>query len=328
MGARVVIGLSSWSDAGFVADWYPPGMPARERLAWYAERFEAVELNSSFYALPDRLAVQRWVEVTPKRFTFDIKLHRLHSRHAAPLESLPPDLRAGVAVVGRGRVALTAELEQAMLERLREELDPLERAGKLHGFLLQLSPAFAPERHELSELEPVVSGLAPYPVAVELRHRAWVEDRRREQTLDALTGLGAGFVCVDAPDGDQVTIMPALDAVTHPKLAYLRLHGRNLEGYVQGQSVAERFGWVYSDEELGEVSRRVSRLAEDAQEVRVMFNNNRSNDAPVAARRMREIFGQDPGPEPLRELAAARGGGGRSGRGRGSRPPAGQGRLL
>ena len=299
--ARVVIGLSSWADAGFVADWYPPKMPAGERLPWYAERFEAVELNSSFYAIPDRTAVQRWVDVTPDGFSFDVKLHRLLSRHAAPLDSLPPDLRDGVRVTERGRVELTDELELAIVSRVREELEPLDRAGKLHGFLLQLSPAFAPGRSELSELEPIVSGLAPYPVAVELRHRGWVESvQRRERTLDSLGELGAPFVCVDAPAGDQVTVMPALDAVTDPRLAYMRLHGRNLDGYLHGSTVAERFGWVYSDAELGEVRRRVEGLAEDAGEVRVMFNNNRSNDAPVAARRMRELFGQDPGPEPLR----------------------------
>jgi uncharacterized protein YecE (DUF72 family) len=210
-----------------------------------------------------------------------------------------------VRVNERGRVELTADLQRAMLLRLREELAPLERADKLHGFLLQLSPAFTPE-HELAELEPIVDALAPFPLAVELRHRAWMGDRNRERTLEGLSELGAALVSVDAPAGDHVTLMPALDAVTLPRLAYVRLHGRNLDGYLHGRSVAERFGWVYSDEELAEVRERVQTLAEEAAEVRVMFNNNRSNDAPVAARRMREIFGQDPGPPPEREPAAER----------------------
>jgi uncharacterized protein YecE (DUF72 family) len=89
MPGRIVIGTSSWADPGFVRDWYPQGMLARERLPWYAQRFEAVELNSSFYAVPERSTVQRWVEVTPDSFTFDVKLHRLLSRHSAGLDSLP-----------------------------------------------------------------------------------------------------------------------------------------------------------------------------------------------------------------------------------------------
>jgi uncharacterized protein YecE (DUF72 family) len=92
--------------------------------------------------------------------------------------------------------------------------------------------------------------------------------------------------------------MPDVDAVTNPRLAYLRLHGRNAEGYLKGKSVAERFGWDYSDEELREVGRRVEGMAEDADSVHVMFNNNRGADAPTSARRFRTLMGQDAGPPP------------------------------
>src|SRR5437763_10407905 len=104
MSGTILIGTSSWSDPGFVKAWYPTGMRARDRLAWYAERFDAVEVNSSFYAVPDRSSVRRWVEVTPDAFAFDVKLHRLLSRHAAPLDSLPPELRDQARTNERGRV--------------------------------------------------------------------------------------------------------------------------------------------------------------------------------------------------------------------------------
>ena len=71
MAGRILIGTSSWADPGFVEEWYPPGMQARERLPWYAERFEAVEVNSSFYAIPEQGTVARWAEVTPAGFVFD-----------------------------------------------------------------------------------------------------------------------------------------------------------------------------------------------------------------------------------------------------------------
>ncbi|MDP8943987.1 MAG: DUF72 domain-containing protein [Actinomycetota bacterium] len=299
MAGRIVIGTSSWADPGFVEDWYPPDLPARDRLAWYAERFEGVEVNSTFYAIPSRSTAERWAQVTPSGFSFDVKLHRLLSRHAAPLDSLPPDLRAEAGTTARGRVKLTAELEAEMAGRLLAEVAPLADAGKLRSFLLQLTPAFAPDRHRLEELGPLIDRLAPHPVAVELRHRGWVREKRIERTLAFLSEREAVFVCVDAPPGDHVPIMPPIDAVTTDRLAYLRAHGRNTEGYLKGRTVAERFGWVYSDEELGEISERVDRLAEEAGEVRVMFNNNRSDDAPTAARRLRELEGQDPGPPPV-----------------------------
>src|SRR3989442_1209706 len=126
MAGRILIGTSSWADAGFVEEWYPPGMPARDRLPWYAQRFELVELNSSFYAVPDSSTVARWVRATPPGFAFDVKLHRLLSRHAAPLDSLPPDMRDGAETNERGHVRLTPELELAMAERTIEAITPLE----------------------------------------------------------------------------------------------------------------------------------------------------------------------------------------------------------
>jgi uncharacterized protein YecE (DUF72 family) len=95
MEENIRVGTSSWADPGFVEEWYPPGLPAAARLPYYAERFEAVEVNATFYAVPAARTVARWAEVTPDGFSFDVKLHRLLSRHAADLRSLPPALREG-----------------------------------------------------------------------------------------------------------------------------------------------------------------------------------------------------------------------------------------
>jgi uncharacterized protein YecE (DUF72 family) len=297
-GERILVGTSSWSDPGFVEEWYPDGLPARERLPWYANRFQAVEVNSTFYAVPDRSTVRRWVEATPAEFTFDVKVHRALSRHAAEPKSLPKDLREQAQTNERGRVVLTQELERALAGRLVEELEPLAESGKLGAFLVQLTPAFSPDRHELEELDGLVEALGSRPVAVELRHRGWVREKRVEATLGWYSEREVAYVCVDAPPEEHVPIMPAIDAVTRDDLAYLRAHGRNTEGYMKGRTVAERFAWRYSDEELEEIGGRARALAEQASEVHVLFNNNRGDDAPTAARRFRALLGQDPGPPP------------------------------
>jgi uncharacterized protein YecE (DUF72 family) len=297
MSGRILIGTSSWADPGFVKEWYPSKLPAKDRLPWYAERFQAVELNSSFYAVPDRSTVHKWVDQTPDDFVFDVKAHRALSRHAAPLDSLPEDLRDGAETTDRGRVRLTAELESALAKRLVEETAPLAEAGKLGAYLVQLTPAFAPRRHELEELDPLVEALSPHRLAIELRHRGWVREKRRERTLGWFSERGVAFVCVDAPPGDEIPIMPSLDAVTNDDIAYFRAHGRNTEGYLKGKSVAERFAWRYSDEELEEIGARVGSLAEQAGEVHVAFNNNRGDDAPTAAQRFRALLGQAPASE-------------------------------
>ena len=301
MPGRILVGTSSWADPGFVKEWYPPKLAARERLPWYAQRFRYVELNSSFYAVPDRNTVHKWVKETPDDFVFDVKAHRLLSRHAAPVESLPPELREDARTTGRGRVQLTADLETALAERLVEETAPLAEAGKLGSYLVQLTPAFSP-RHSLEELDNLIDALQPHRVAVELRNRNWVSDKRREETLRWFADRDVVFVDVDAPPDDHFSVMPSdIDAVTSDSLAYLRLHGRNTDGYLKGKSVAERFGWRYDDKELEEVAERVQGLAEQAAEVHVAFNNNRGDDAPTAAQRFRSLLGQAPaGEEQLR----------------------------
>src|SRR5215210_5381465 len=250
MAGRIVIGTSSWADPGFVEEWYPPDLAARDRLRWYAERFEAVEVNSTFYAVPSARTVARWAAETPDDFTFDVKLHRLLSRHAADLRSLPPSLRDRASANARGRVELTAGLEAALADEIVAAVAPL--GDKLATFLLQLSPSFEPRRNQLGELAGLVARLnETAPVAVELRNRFWLTERRREETLRWFEDHDAAFVCVDMPEGSNApTLMPSLDAATRRDVAYLRAHGRNLQGYLRGRTVAERFAHRYEDDEL------------------------------------------------------------------------------
>ena len=150
-----------------------------------------------------------------------------------------------------------------------------------------------------------MDAVRPHRLAIELRNRRWVDEERAHETLGWFSEHDVAFVCVDAPPGDATPIMPPIDAVTRDDLAYVRIHGRNVDGYLHGQSVAERFGWIYGDEELEEVASRARGLAEQADEVHVFFNNNRDDDAPTAARRFRSLLGQDPGPPPRRTSSSS-----------------------
>src|SRR5690349_10602726 len=182
--SKILVGTASWSDPGFVERWYPPRLPASERLPWYAEHFGMVEVNSSFYALPDARLVRRWCEATPDGFVFNLKVHRLLSRHAAALKSLPPLLQRIAQAKTNGQVTLTSELEDALLEELLHATEPLRAAKKFGAFLLQLSPAFSPRKSKLSELERLIARLAPAGLAVELRNRNWVEGDELGCTLE------------------------------------------------------------------------------------------------------------------------------------------------
>ena len=285
------IGTSSWADPEFVRDWYPPKLPAAARLGWYAEHFDYVEVNSTFYAIPLRKVVERWNSETPARFLFDVKLHGLLSRHVVKLMSLPPDIRRFARSNPGGNLLVTPELERVVTERILEEIEPLSSAGKLGAFLLQLSPSFSPRKHKLDELDHLASLLRDWRLAIELRNRNWLTDAHRDATLQFFRSRQLTLVLVDAPQSEHFTVMQTENQITNPKLAYLRLHGRNARAYISGRSVAERFNYDYSDEEIAEVAGRVRELADDNEDVHVAFNNNHSLYAPKAALRLRSVLG-------------------------------------
>ncbi len=188
-------------------------------------------------------------------------------------------------------------------EEILAAIEPLEQAGRLSSLLLQLSPAFAPGRHTLEEIDPVLSAFHGRRVAVEVRHRGWVEGPQLDDTMAFLQSRGAAFLATENPTTDDDRTPTPVYAVTTPAISYLRLHGRNAEGYLHGTTVAERFDHRYSDAELGEITARAKRLAESAQEVRVAFNTNRGDLAPRAAARMRVLLGQRESEPPGEQLA-------------------------
>ena len=290
---QILVGTASWSDPGFVERWYPKGVPAADRLAWYADHFEMVEVNSTFYSVRDPRMVERWIRSTPNEFTFDVKLHQLLSRHSTTAKFLPPALQKRVEVDGKGRVKLTPEIESAVVKEFLRAISMLRDSGKLGALLLQLSPSFSPRKHELDELRPLLEQLSDYDVAVEFRNRNWAEGERLEQMLGFLRAHSAAYVAVDAPAVNHFMVMPHdLDATTTDELAYLRLHGRDAKAYTTGKTVASRFDYDYNDEEIAEVAERARKLARQAKRVHVIFNNNNLDYAPHAALRTRAALGQ------------------------------------
>jgi len=268
-------------------------MPASERLQWYAQHFDLVEVNSTFYSVPEPRMVERWCAATPNDFTFDVKLPQLFSFHSTPAKLLPPDLQRRAETDARGRVKSTPALQEALLKIFLRATSIFQDAGKLGVFLLQLSPTFSPRKHDLAEIDPLIEMLSGYELAIELRNRNWVIGDQLQATMDFLQKHHATFVNVDAPDSNQFMVMPSeVDGVTDSNLAYLRLHGRNAKGYITGKTVAARFDYDYSEEEIEEVARRSSRLAREAKELHVIFNNNNLDYAPRAALRLRKALGQ------------------------------------
>jgi uncharacterized protein YecE (DUF72 family) len=290
---KILVGTASWSDPGFIERWYPKKMPAGERLSWYAEHFDLVEVNSTFYSAPEPRMVERWCAATPNDFTFDVKLHQLFSFHSTPAKLLPPDLQRRAETDARGNVKSTPDLHEALLKTFLCPMSMIRKAGKLGVLLLQLSPAFSPRKHQLSELKPLIEMLGDYDLAIEFRNRNWAVGDQLESTMNFVREHGAIFVNIDAPASDHFTVMPSnVDEATSPNVAYLRLHGRNAKAYITGKTVAARFDYDYDDREIAEVAERSKKLAREARELHVIFNNNNLDYAPRAALRLRKALGQ------------------------------------
>jgi len=292
-GGKILVGTASWSDPGFVERWYPKKMPAGERLSWYAQHFEMVEVNSTFYSVPEPRMIERWCAATPDEFTFDVKFHQLFSFHSTPAKLLPPDLQRRAETDSKGNAKSTPDLQEALLKDFLRSMSIFADAGKLGVLLLQLSPAFSPRKHELGELESLIDMLGDYELAIEFRNRNWAIEDQLESTIDFMRKHHSAFVNVDAPVSDHFMVMPSdVDEVTNSNVAYLRLHGRNAKAYITGKSVAARFDYDYSENEIAEVAQRSRKLAREARELHVIFNNNNLDYAPRAALRLRKALGQ------------------------------------
>jgi uncharacterized protein YecE (DUF72 family) len=267
VAATIRIGTCSWADEGLVKNWYPRGVSSpAARLAYYAERFDTVEVDSPFYRLPSPETAAKWAERTPDGFVWHAKASKGMTGHEE------------------------ADRETAFRE-FRESLTPLEASGKLRSVLLQYHPRVKKSREALDELAAVRPLLDPLVPLIEFRHRSWMEEDERADTLSFLERHGLAYVSVDSPRTRASNVMPRIAAATHP-VAYVRFHGRNWKTWnIRGATTsAERFDHMYTAEELAEWVEPLSGLAEQAEQVYALMNNNRADYAPRSARILRDLL--------------------------------------
>jgi uncharacterized protein YecE (DUF72 family) len=291
----VRIGTCSWADDALVKHWYPKGVTAKERLAWYAEHFSTVEVDSTFYRVPDEAMVQGWADRTPDGFVMHVKAFGLMTRHPVRLEQLPPDLREGMPLDHRGRVDRPPrELRALVFRAFLEALEPLRRSRKLGGILFQLPPYVVPKPASFDYLEWAREQMGGDEMLVEFRHRDWFAEEHRAEVLGWLEQRQMSYVTVDAPRLDGGNVPRTVVAVTGPT-AYVRFHGRNAATWnKRGGGAAERFDYVYGPEELEEWVEPLRELGAKAQRAYAFFNNNNQTNgvaqAPSGAQLLRRLL--------------------------------------
>jgi len=274
--AELRIGTCSWADEALSKHWYPRGLAAGERLPYYAEHFDTVEVDSTYYRIPEEPMVERWAKRTPNGFVMHVKAFGLMTRHPVKLESLPPDLREEAPTDDKGRVERPSrEFRGEVFRRFLEALEPLRSAGKLGGILFQFPSYVVYKDRSLEYLQWAREQLGDDEMLVEFRHVSWLDDEHRDGTLRFLEELHATHVIVDAPriEGAK-NVAPTVLALTSPTV-YVRFHGRNAETWnKRGGSASERFDYLYSEDELREWVGPLRELAEQAEQAYAFFNNN------------------------------------------------------
>jgi len=280
--SNILVGTASWADKSLVDSrlFYPKdAKTAESRLRYYATRFPLVEVDSSYYAMPAPQVAQLWAERTPQRFVFDVKAFRLFTHHQTPTQALPADVREALGAVAEKRNVyyqdFPPELMDEMWRRFRLALEPLRQAGKLGAVLFQFPPWFFYRRSNLQHIAHCAQVLAGYQLAVEFRNRTWFDDKHRADVLAFEREQRVTHVVVDEPQGFSSSV-PALWEVTCPALAIFRLHGRNAKTWEKKglATSSERFDYEYQEKELRELVAPVHRLAQPAEQVHVVFNNN------------------------------------------------------
>ena len=295
MGA-ILVGTASWTDKTLIASgWYPPEADTPEkRLRYYARQFPLVEVDATYYALPAEQTARAWAERTPDGFTFNIKAFSLFTQHPTPVRALPADLREAAGQAGKDRVYLKdvdpALTDQAW-DRFLAALEPLRAAGppgagKLGAILLQFPPWFPISRANKDYILACAQRAAPRRVCVEFRNHTWMTEDNQKETLEFLSAHDLPYVCVDMPQGYSNSIPPVVAATSD--LAVLRMHGHSDKW--ESKDIQERFRYRYDDKELKKWAGNVKRLAEDAAETHVVFNNCYRDYAQVNAKQLEALF--------------------------------------
>jgi len=255
---RIRLGTSGYSFADWVGTFYPEGTPRSRMLDEYVAHFDVVEINSSYYRVPDARMFERMCDKTPDGFEFVVKLYK----------------------------GMTHDIEDdaSMYRAFAESVVPLKETDKFGGYLAQFPWKFKNEAEARDHLADLRDRFGDDPLFVEFRHDSWM----RPETFDLLRAIDLGYCSVDEPDLKGL-VPPIVEATT--TTGYVRLHGRNAKNW-WGKG-GDRYDYDYSAGELAEWKEKLLALEEKVKKVYAFFNNCHAGHAARNAELMIEMLGEE-----------------------------------
>ena len=287
------IGTSGWNYPSGHGTWngvfYPPARgraKSFDELAFYAEHFNTVEVNATFYGQPRANVCRRWAERTPAGFEFSVKLFQKFTHPKMFEASLRRTLRAPEAPAAAFREL--ARPNAADLDEFKRGIEPLAAAGKLGAVLAQFPPSFRSAPAEQDYLSHLLRSLSDYALAVEVRHSSWSDDF--SGTLGLLNGARAAWVQIDEPQfrfSIQQNRLPNVKG-----FYYMRLHGRNAAQWWSHEAAEDRYNYLYSSDELREFSETAGAATQLVKKVYLYTNNHFSAKAVANAAMIKQQLGE------------------------------------
>jgi len=292
MTSNLRIGTSGWNYPTGRGTWngifYPKPRPKGfDELAFYAEHFDTVEVNSTFYGQPRADVSRGWAARTPHDFEFSLKLYqkfthpRMYEERVA--KSLPEGARAETAALHELTRPTAADLDE-----FRQGIDPIASAGKLGALLAQFPPSFKDSPPARAYLAWLLRAFADYPMAVELRHRSWSD--RIAETLTLINSFESAWVQIDEPKfrfSIRQNYLPNVKG-----FYYMRLHGRNVETWWRHDQSEDRYDYLYSDDELKEFSETAGAARRLVKKAYLYTNNHFSAKSVANATMIKQQLGE------------------------------------
>jgi uncharacterized protein YecE (DUF72 family) len=259
-------GRASGRGGGAAAAKRGGGAPASkfDELAFYAEHFDTVEINTTFYGQPKPEVARSWAARTPPNFEFSLKLYRQFTHER-------PD-----------------KLDRAEIDVFRRGIEPLADAGKIGALLAQFPPSFKQSSQSQDYLDALLHNFRDYPIAVELRHKSWSD--QFGDTIDLLNSRGAALAQIDEPKFRMSIRQNQLPNVT--TFYYMRLHGRNAETWWRHDKSEDRYNYLYSADELRPIGETAAAARRLVKKFYLYFNNHFAAKSVVNAVMIKNQLGE------------------------------------
>lgn len=252
-------GTSGFSYDDWSGIYYPERLPKKNWFSYYAQEFNAVELNFTYYALPAASTMKSLACKTAEGFLFAVKANQemTHKR----------------------------QQDSGVFEAFLKSLQPLVNEGKLGCVLAQFPYSFSNTPANLEYLEKFYSWMNGLALVIEFRNSGWLD----EKVLDWMKDRNIGFCCVDEPQLPR--LLPPVAEVTS-NIGYIRFHGRNEARWWKHDHAWERYDYTYKREELEEWIPRIAKISKAADKTFIFANNHWRSQAVDTIRQVRSMLDQ------------------------------------